>query len=380
MFQRILLFPLVCLAFVATAHAQSDNDAFVVGNDTYLSGGTLTFDRSGTDDLYAAGSVVTADTELNGSAYLAGRKVTLKGRVGGNAHIAAMDIDLSADVFGDASLAGNTIEVGDVGGDLRASGGTITLNGTVGSYALLAADEVFLNGTITGDTYLAGRSVSFGKAARIEGKLIVYEEETGSLAIPTHVAPDTRIERRSIDDWEGGISSVVPRSWTSVVGSFLTWVVIIAVLASLIAAFMPDTLAKLRVSLLERPHYNLWVGFLAQSIALGSAVIFGITLLGIFLIPACLIIAGLLGFAGYVVGAYSLGVGVLSTIGRSVPDDLQARALAAAAGALMAGLIAVIPFIGWLFVLALILAGSGAITAMVFQPAFFAAPAPTGEA
>jgi hypothetical protein len=60
-------------------------------------------------------------------------------------------------------------------------------------------------------------------------------------------------------------------------------------------------------------------------------------------------------------------------IGRGEPETLGARALAALVGATLAGLIALIPLAGWLFVLALVLAGVGAITLRMFRPAFFAA-------
>ena len=45
--------------------------------------------------------------------------------------------------------------------------------------------------------------------------------------------------------------------------------------------------------------------------------------------------------------------------------------VAAGVGALVAGIIGLIPLLGWIFVLALVLSGIGAITLRVIRPAFF---------
>ena len=48
------------------------------------------------------------------------------------------------------------------------------------------------------------------------------------------------------------------------------------------------------------------------------------------------------------------------------------RVAAAFIGALIVGLIGLIPVLGWIFVFALTLAGAGAITTRIFRPTFFA--------
>ena len=128
----------------------------------------------------------------------------------------------------------------------------------------------------------------------------------------------------------------------------------------------------MRRQVLARPFFTLWSGFLMQSALIGSGIIFAITLIGLVLVPAIVVLALGVGFAGYVVAAYSFGVGLLLAIGREEPGSIGARALAGAVGALAAGLLGLIPFLGWIFVLALVLSGIGAITIRIFRPAFFA--------
>ena len=54
--------------------------------------------------------------------------------------------------------------------------------------------------------------------------------------------------------------------WRRAVGKFLVGVIVVALLASLIAAMVPaDTLAEMRTDIVDRPFRNLCVGFLTQS-------------------------------------------------------------------------------------------------------------------
>ena len=148
--------------------------------------------------------------------------------------------------------------------------------------------------------------------------------------------------------------------------------IVVAALAALIAALVPERLAEMRRQILARPFHLLWLGFLTQSAVIGAGVLFAMTIIGLLLTPAMVLLALVSGFAGYVVAAYAFGVGLMLAFGRSEPDSIGDRAMAAGVGALAAGIIGLIPFLGWLFVLALVLSGIGAITVRVIRPVFFA--------
>ena len=155
-----------------------------------------------------------------------------------------------------------------------------------------------------------------------------------------------------------------------VLASFIAGVIGLTALATLVAALIPDALAEMRRRLLAAPFGSLWVGFLAQSVIVGGMVVFAFTIIGLLAIPAFVLLAMVAAIAGYVVGVYSFGVGLLMAFGRSEPGSIGEKALSAGVGALVAGLIAAIPFLGWLFVLALSLAGLGAIAERLFRPRF----------
>jgi hypothetical protein len=140
----------------------------------------------------------------------------------------------------------------------------------------------------------------------------------------------------------------------------------------LVAAVSPERLAEMRRQVLAQPFRTLWLGFLTQSAVIGAGVLFAMTIIGLLLTPAMVLLALIGGFAGYVVASYALGVGLLLAFGRLEPENIGDRALAAGVGALSAGIIGLIPILGWLFVLALVLSGIGAITVRMIRPTFFA--------
>ena len=361
------------LAFVISflalpAWADNDSDFFHFGGDSFGAGRSVIHDRQDTDDLFLAGEVVEGQTDISGSAHLAGREVTMDGDVGGDAYVAGEEVVLGGNVLGDATLAGRTVLVTDVGGDLRVAGSKLELNGEVAGYALIAGEEVVFNAIVNGDVGIAAENVEWGQNASIGGVLTIYEEELGELEVPVGIVAEDGIERREIEDWEGP----TPPNWRGYVASFLVGVIAVAGIAALIAAVVPERLAEMRRQLLERPFRSLWLGFLTQSAVIGAGVVFAVTIIGLLLTPAMVVLALVGGFAGYVVAAYAFGVGLTLLFGKKEPDSIADRALAAGLGALAAGVIGLIPFIGWLFVLVLVLSGVGAITVRVVRPAFFA--------
>lgn len=376
-FHKIIFGLAALVALAGAATAQDQVASFSIGNDRFLAGNGPTHDQPGADDLFMAGEIVTMRAPITGSAHLAGRTIDLGAGVGGDAYIAGMDLIIGGDVAGDISIAGYDLTLdGAVGGDVRATGSQVALSAPVAGYAILSGDRVTLNGAVGGDVQIAARRVEFGPEARIDGTLTLYEQTPGEIEVPASVIDTDRVVRveMSESDWRG---ADFPRvfSWRRMIWTFLRGVIVVALVAAAIAAVAPNRLADMRRKVLDAPFRSLWFGFLAQSTVLGAALVLLMTVIGIFVAPAALILALLGAFLGYVVAAYSIGVGLLIAIGRGEPDGLGARALAAGAGALIAGLIALIPLLGWLFVLAAVLAGVGAITTHLLRPRFFADPA-----
>lgn len=355
------------------AFAQDSTETFTIGGDAFAAGSEVLHQATGTDDLFMAGETLRAVADVSGNVHAAGRRVMLEAAVGGDVYAAGMDVALGGDTAGDATMAGYDVTLGgSLGGDLRASGAKLSVLGPVSGYALLAGDDVRIDAAVTGDVELSAGSVAFGEAARIGGRLVLYEETPGQIEVPAFVIPENRIERRDAKAFD---MQKMPNAgwfdWRGMILRFIGGVVIVAALAALLAAVAPTRLSAMRHRVLEGPFRTFWFGFLALSAVIGSAILLAMTIVGIFVAPASIALALLGGFLGYVVGAYAFGVGLLLAIGRNEPDTLGERAMAAGIGALLAGLIGLIPILGWIFVLALTLAGVGALTLHLFRPAFF---------
>ena len=369
---RLLSLIFVLLAAVAAA---DEPQKFLFSEDGYLAGETVVFDEEGRDDVFLAGERVTLDAATTGTAHMAGRWVETRAPIGGDLYAAGQTVDVEADVAGDATVFGQEIRVtAPLGGDLRAFGSEVEVEAPVGGAMMIAAEFVEWNSTVGGDLALAVRSIEFGRDARIEGNLIIFEEDPGSMEIPDWVVPEDRIERREIADWEeeyGGFDGMMPVSRRGLVGGFLMGVLFVTVVAAALAALAPVMMANLRQTVLQSPGRAILAGFVGQSVLIGGGILLAMTVIGLFLMPAAILAVIIAGFAGYIVGAYALGVGVLRATGRHDPENTADRALAAGVGALAAGLVGLIPLLGWIFVIVLTLAGIGAWVLRLFRPQFF---------
>ncbi len=369
----LLLFLAALLAGPVLAQSGSQGASFTIGTDTFASGRAVSHAEPGTDDLFVAGGSTTLSAPITGTFHGVGRHVQIDANVGADVYAGGMNVMVSAPVAGDATMMGETVTVdGPIGGDLRAAAATLWVNAPVTGYGWLSGEKVILNSRIDGDVNLQAADIEFGPDARIGGQLTLYESEDNALEVPPSVIDAARITRKPLEDWDGiDGGRIGALSWGAMVRSFLTGVLVIAAVAGLIAAVAPEHLARMRNRLLAAPFRTLWFGFLTQSVLAGSAILFAVTVVGLLVAPASIVIALALGFFGYVIGAYSLGVGLIVMFGRQEPDGLVERVVAAFIGALVAGIIGLIPFLGWIFVLALTLAGVGAISIRLLRPAFF---------
>lgn len=274
---------------------------------------------------------------------------------------------LEAPVQGDTTIFGYEVAIrGDIGGDLRAGGSEVSVSAPVAGYALLTGEHLELNAAITGDAVIAARRVDFGEAARIDGAVTVWTDDPDDFEIPARVAAADRVTIREFDDYEGGgMGDMIdprPSVWT-LLGSFVGGVLVVAVVAALALALIPDRVRAWRKLALARPGRALLSGFLVTSALVGSGFVLALTLVGILLIPPILLMTGLVLFAGYVLGVYVLGAGVWQGVGRVVPEHFPGRMGIAALGAVLTGIAALVPVLGWFFVLALTLWGVGALVA-----------------
>ena len=279
---------------------------------------------------------------------------------------------MNSSVAGDVTLAGYEVIVSaPVGGDVRAAGSKVRIDAPVSGTAILSGEIVTLNSIIDGDVAMSAVDMVFGTDSRINGTLTIYDDDPDRIDVPETVIPADRVDRRTVEQWSEDGMYVVRPSWGKVIGGFIVGTLVVAALATLLVVLAPGPIARLRERALDRPFRALWIGFLALSAMTGSGILFAMTLVGILVLPAVVIATLVLGLIGYVLGIYILGVGIWGAIGKPMPTEFGSKAIAALIGATAAALIALIPLLGWLFMLALVLLGVGALTVNILRPVFF---------
>ncbi|MCI2400634.1 hypothetical protein [Aliiroseovarius subalbicans] len=364
---------LVILMLIAAPASAVQSSGFAFGDDRFAAGNNVSHREEGIDDVFLAGNSVTLRAPVAGSAHVAGRFVTVSAPVADALYIAGVDLDIAAPIGGDVLAMGDKIDISAaITGDLRAMGSRVAINAAVAEAALLAGETVLIDAALAGDVSISAANIEFGNAATIAGVLHLYHSDPDSIEVPASVISADRIEFHPIEDWDGVTAGRNAAGW-----SFMTWlrgilggILVVTLLATALAALAPDALARMRERGLESPLRTLWMGFLALSAAAGSLFLFAATGIGVLLVPVSILAALLLGFAGYVIGVYVLGVGVMGAAGRPNPETLLERATAALAGAFLITVLSFVPFVGWIVVLGIAVMGAGALIIRLFAPGF----------
>jgi len=362
----LTLFAAVAMSLPATAQVDGQDEADTVfGGDRYLAGSTVTAAEPTDGDLFAAGERVTVAAPVGGATHILGRRLRVEAPIGGALYAAGYAVRVDAPVTGAATLAGAEVVISDqIGGNLRASGREVSVEAPVLGSAILAGAEVVLSGDIAGDAAIAAETILFEDGASVAGQLRLYVDDPEDYEVPASVASADRIEILDVNEFEreyGDTWDGYRPSFLSRLSSFVIGVVVVTVVALLVVLAMPARMAEMREQAWAHPWRSLWSGILGLSTIIGFGVVAALTVIGIPLLPAALLVAVVAGVGGYILGTYFLGGALWQMLAQAPPQALMQKTMIAALGALVAALIGLIPYFGWLFMLALALAGLGVI-------------------
>lgn len=368
---RSLAFSLLLVATPALAE-EGEGSAFRFGGDVYATGGSILLEEAGVDDAFAAGERVELAAPITGDAYLAGRRVIAGAEIGGGLDAAAADLTVSGPVAGNALLLGYDVSIEQpVGGDLRAATRTLRVGAPVGGSLLASGGTVSLDAPVAGDAAIDAAVLDLGPAARIGGRLTLYGPAADA-AVPEAVVPPDRVERLPAAEPpppSGPLPFVAP-GWAALLVGFVIGVLILAALAFLAALVAPRGVERLGARIADRPLRTLWIGVLTLSVLIGGVVLAALTVVGLLAVPVILVALVLACFVGYLVAVYLVGRMVWTGAGGFPPDTVLERAGVALTGALVVSVLGLVPFVGWPLLLALTLAGVGAIAVAWFGPEF----------
>jgi hypothetical protein len=302
----------------------------VINQTIYKAGNTVIITGTINGDVYCAGQTVTIDATVNGDILCAGQTITINGLVNGDVRVAGQTITLNGEVTNGVSLFGQTISLqknSSVGRDATLAGQDILLDGTIGRDVTMAGTTITLNGTIGGNaTYTSPKVWAKSSDAVIAGKTTYHVSKQNN---------------PSIAAWAG---------W-----AILWWlfcVVALAVLSLVLVGLFPQLFRRMQNTATDHLGYVFLTGFMT-----------------LFILPS-VVFMSFLSVVGFAIGILLLLLwGALAIISLPVALFVVGNRLAphihplliVLIGALLLGVIGLIPFVGWVICWIMYVLGSGTI-------------------
>ena len=345
------------------------------------SGETITISETLRDDLYAAGEtvLVTGAGTVDGDVAAAARSIAIGGKVTGGVLAAGQDVRIGGIIGQTVRAAGQSINiVGTVGidvivaaeeisvpqqvrigRDLLAAGQEVRVAGDIGRYARVVGDTVVIGGKIGKGLRVDARRLTILPTARINGDVRYSAEEpidvrpgaqiTGRLErVPRPPQPEYLVYGMPIDFllrvWEGA-------------GLLLVGLVVVTL--------APQGSREVTQSVLRRFPLSILTGFILLVVVPLVALVLSITLIGIPLAVAVLLLLAAAVYPSQIFVATAIGRVLLSPIGRRKVRPVSIH-LMVAIGTLILALLFSIPF-GWIVRLVAMVLGAGALGLTVWR-------------
>ena len=366
---RIMAALLFAGLLAAPMAARADQVSLQFGGDAYAAGQNASIATPVMRDAFLAGYSIALTAPVTGDAHLAGYSVDASSQIGGDLYAAGFAVTATGSVGGDVTAVGNSVVLkltSPLAGNARLAGQTIVIDAPIEGSALASANSLTLNTAIAGDFTFYGDTITFGPEARIAGKVSIHAPK--EIAVPASVASPDRVsfELLANPDYVGEAGrtaeNVVKGFWPMVWGQ-LAWGLLLFVVGALFIAFASRAVAALQTLSEKRPFRRIGLGILAFASVVGLVPVVAMTLVGLLIVPFVLIFAFVACTLAYIAGAYFAA----SNIGNAfLKVDSNAKRLGVLAGGLVvAALLSLVPFVGWLITLALVTFGFGTIAALI---------------
>jgi predicted acyltransferase (DUF342 family) len=294
-----------------------------------------------TGNVIAIAPKVTVEGSVTKSVRATGRELEVTGDIGGDvvAAVASATFGSESEVTGDAVIWGLTVNAaGSIGGDLRGTQRRVSLEGEVGGDVNLSVGRLTITGPLT-----VGGDLDYRSGVEASG----LDQATvgGAVVHKTPVPPNIRIRALTL----------------------LTRILVVLGLSAaalLVAWGWPERTAKAGVEAGTRPWRALGRGalvLLTPLLLAGLAALIvavapasaSLPLLAIF-VPLILVTAGIV-----LVICLVAGIPAVLVLGRLLPGE-RGMFGAIALGSLLAGVVWMIPLVGWIVPLVILPWGIGA--------------------
>jgi cytoskeletal protein CcmA (bactofilin family) len=380
---RILLTCFLAFSFAFHAYAlriETGNDIRItepVHEDLYVFGSAIYIDAPVYGDIWCAGGTVTVNDTIHGDLVAAGGNIYLRGAVLDDVRAAGGTLMISGVIVGDLLIAGGTVTVepsANIGGDVAMSGGTVTLgsavqgsvqvtggkvflNGSVGKELEFNGGELTLNGIVAGPSKIAATKLMVGERAALRGN-VRYWTDKGEVDFKNALQngavlnfdPSLRVHYERPDAKFLGFASFMAVLWYLIASFILIW---------LGQWLFAKTFKKAAETAHGEPVRSLGFGFVYFAAVPVGIVLLFITLVGIPVGVIALVFYGMLFALANIITAL---VGANWIQARKNYQWRSIQIVGVALGLLVAlKIVFAIPFVGWIFHVAIVLIAFGAI-------------------
>ena len=342
----------------------------------------VTLEGSHSDMQFLAGRSVRVSADVADDVFAAGRDVTFDGAKAENAIIAGYDVDLRGGTVADMITAASTINIagtieddlvaaarsmriasaGAIGGDARLAAETIDMEGSIGGSLRAAARRITVAGRIDGKADFLAERIVITPGASIAGDLIYRSETEPEIADGATIEGEVR--RVEIDTPD--VASVGYAMLRVGLLLMLAWSIAVLLLVAVVQLAVPGLISDAADRLRDHPWSNLGRGIAGLLLAVVLAGLLFASIFGIPLGLALTMTVAILALLGLV--AVSYGIGLFIARRRGTGDlQLGGRIGWAIAGAIILGVIALIPLVGGLVLALAVAAGVGAASAEIWK-------------
>ncbi|HEU4716011.1 MAG TPA: hypothetical protein VFS14_04240 [Candidatus Saccharimonadales bacterium] len=314
-------------------------------------------------DVFCAGQNITVNATVEGDVICAGMNVEIRGTVAGDVRAAGQVVTLDARVGHNASLVGSSVKIehgASVAKDVQLAGSTLTVDGTVGRDADAAGSLVAIRGMVGGDVQATTENLRLGSGAKVNGDITYYSHNSVDKSSDAKVAGT--LTRK---DPPKGAERPTPNPVPGAIFSFFA----LLSLAFVALAVFPRKLRELSDLALTQPGMTALIGLAACIGAPAVILVSFMTLVGVWVGLALLLIWAVVLLLSSVFASYYLGRLILA---RSAPHHPFVAMLA---GVAVISLLLMIPVVNFITLVAIMIMGSG----MVVREVFTKNPAPRYE-
>jgi cytoskeletal protein CcmA (bactofilin family) len=320
------------------------------------------------ENFVGFGGRVVIDQPIGSNAVAAGGTVDLRAPVGGKARFAGGTVSIDASIAEDLKAAGGQVRISKasvIGGNARLMAGDMTVDGTIKGDLRAEGDKITIDGEVLGDVRALADTVVLGPNAKITGRLlyvsVLKRADGATVAGAVQQLDDASVAREARNAVASGAAT-----GARIVGTIVSYLALLACGAIFLAAapiFSVEAPDRLKAS----PGRSIGVGLLTLVGTPIVAVLFMITLIGI---PVGIMLIALYPFAlllGFLVGALFVA-SLVPQVFRQPPPPTVAKAIGYFAIALaVVMLLAKVPSIGSLFLVAVLVLGVGAFEVELFR-------------